>query len=353
MTADFKIWMIIWIPLLCSCGDNAPEISIVAEENGVGNSIIKWEISPMTQGNVKVYASTDPDNIPMNDPVAVAPIDDNRLTVIPPSPHKRYYYKLVFNDRYTKTAANRNLSVNGIQNFRDLGGYRSTHKHKHVKWGRLYRSGRIDSLSQYSMKEMKNIGIRTVVDLRTADELNHSKPLQASFNRIHIPISLERIDEVVNNIQKGVLRGDTIRTILEQINEDLVIKNLNEYSLLMKTLLNEENYPIVIQGHSGRSRTGIVSAIILAALGVDHETILEDYQLSNRYNDLCTEQSFAFQLPDYCQEAITIALSAKKSFLNAARNQIYTSYGNMDNFMNEGLGLTDDDIDKLRSLLLE
>ena len=68
--------------LLPSCSGTAPHISIVCEENNVGNCIVKWEMVPLIKGNVKVYASTDPDFIPEDTPVAVADISDLKMTII-------------------------------------------------------------------------------------------------------------------------------------------------------------------------------------------------------------------------------------------------------------------------------
>ena len=67
--------------LLPSCNGTAPHISVVCEENNVGNCIVKWEMAPLIKGNVKVYASTNPNHIPEDVPVAVANISD--LTSLP------------------------------------------------------------------------------------------------------------------------------------------------------------------------------------------------------------------------------------------------------------------------------
>ena len=75
------------------------------------------------KGNVKVYASTDPDFIPEDTPVAVADISDLKMTIITNDPTKRYYYTLLFGDKYRVKIATRNVNIPGIQNFRDLGGY--------------------------------------------------------------------------------------------------------------------------------------------------------------------------------------------------------------------------------------
>ena len=111
--------------LLSSCSGIAPHISVVCEENNVGNCIVKWETAPVIKGNVKVYASTDPDLIPEDIPVAIASISDQRMTIITTDPTQRYYYTLVFADKYRVKIATRNINIPGIQNFRDLGGYAS------------------------------------------------------------------------------------------------------------------------------------------------------------------------------------------------------------------------------------
>lgn len=78
--------------LLPSCSGTAPHISVVCEENNVGNCIVKWEMAPLIKGNIKVYASTDPDFIPEDVPVAMADISDLKMTIVTNDPTKRYYY---------------------------------------------------------------------------------------------------------------------------------------------------------------------------------------------------------------------------------------------------------------------
>ena len=60
-------WLTILL-VLPSCSGTSPTISVVCEENNVGNAIIKWETAPILKGQVKVYASTSPDFIPEENP---------------------------------------------------------------------------------------------------------------------------------------------------------------------------------------------------------------------------------------------------------------------------------------------
>ena len=143
------------VVLFPSCSGTAPHISVVCEENNVGNCIVKWEMAPLIKGNVKVYASTDPDAIPEDVPVAMADISDLKMTIITNDPAKRYYYTLLFGDKYRVKIATRNVNIPGIQNFRDLGGYPSYPTKKQVRWGMIYRSAEIDSLECYSRRELR------------------------------------------------------------------------------------------------------------------------------------------------------------------------------------------------------
>ena len=339
--------------LLPACSGTAPHISIVCEENNVGNSIVKWEIAPLIKGNVKVYASTDPNNIPEDSPVAIANISDQRMTIVTTDPTKRYYYTLVFNDKYRVKIATRNVNIPGIQNFRDMGGYPSYPTKKRVRWGMLYRSAQIDSISPGSRRELKNMGIRTIIDLRSEEELHNYPQLDdKEFRIVHIPIPTGNMESILQGIRKEKIKSDTIYRLVERMNRKLVANYQKEFREVFDILLNPDCYPAVIHCTSGKGRTGVVSALLLAALGVNEDVIMSDYRLSNDYFNIPKASKYAYELPANSQEAITTIYSAKEDFLNAAKDQIESEYGSIQGYLEKGIGLSTEEIRQLRSILL-
>ncbi|MDR0746033.1 MAG: tyrosine-protein phosphatase [Mediterranea sp.] len=338
-----------------SCSDNSPNIFVVCEEDsrvGRGNCIIKWETTPVIEGKVKIYASTDPDKIPEKDPILIADISDQLATIVISDPTQRYYYKMVFNNRYRVVTASRNSVISGIQNFRDIGGYVAA-KGKQVRWGMLYRSAQIESLSYSTFKELKNIGIKMIIDLRTAEEVVKKPHLEEQgFNVVRIPIGTVNTDNVMQKCRNGQIKNDSIYRLMLRINREMVIYCRAEYKEMFDALEKKDNYPALILCTTGIDRTAIASAMILSALGVNEETIMSDYLRSNDFFDIPQASGDGYRLPVGAQEAITTLFSAREGFLNAAKNQIEKNYGNVSTYLDKGLGLTDENIQELRSILL-
>lgn len=160
------------------------------------------------------------------------------------------------------------------------------------------------------------------------------------------------MENILKGIREEKIKSDTVYRMVEQMNRDLIDKYTTEYRQIFDILLDKNSYPVVIHCSSGKGRTGIVSALVLAALGINEDIIMEDYRLSNDYFNIPSASKDAYQLPARSQEAITTLFSAREDFLNAAKEEAECRYGDIDTYLQKGIGLNKNEIKRLRSILL-
>ena len=56
-----------------------------------------------------------------------------------------------------------------------------------------------------------------------------------------------------------------------------------QYKKFFEILLDQNNGTILYHCSAGKDRTGVATALLLSALGVDRETVINDYLLSAQY----------------------------------------------------------------------
>jgi protein tyrosine/serine phosphatase len=339
--------------LSASCSTMQPQISVACEENDVGNSVMKWETTPTIDGKIKIYASTDPNYTPSGDsPIAEASIGDQKVTIVTNNPSIRFYYTIIFNDEFPVTVATRNINVAGVQNVRDIGGYPIS-KYKKTAWGKIYRSAEIDDIEPAGIKVLQGLGIRTIIDLRSEGESHVRYNSFRNVRFIHVPMYTDAMLSTIEQVYKGAIPKDSISQVIEQINTDIAMKHPRIYRKLFKALLDKSNYPILIECSDGKSRTGIATAIILGALGVNYDFIMQDYQLSNLYFDVTKVSRGAYKMSESTQEAITSLFSAKSDYLDAAYERIIEEYGDIDRYLHKAVGLSKKEINQLKQMLIK
>lgn len=231
------------------------------------------------------------------------------------------------------------LPLQGAYNVRDLGGYQAAGGTK-VKWGKIFRSGDLNRLTENDLAQLAAVPVRAYIDFRTADEIAAAPDRAPStlVKRFDLSIAPGSLMDL------GKMATSQGKEMMEQANAALVRDFQDIYSEFFSILLNSENVPVLFHCSAGKDRTGFAAMLFLAALGVDRETIMEDYMLSAEY--LRDKYSSMIKEKPYLEDFYTV----RSSYLLTAFEVIDKEYGGVDNYLTRNLRV---DIPKLRRMYAE
>lgn len=172
----------------------------------------------------------------------------------------------------------RRLALDGITNFRDLGGYRSAGPGV-TRWRLVFRSDGLFRLTEQGARAFGQLEVRTVIDPRHPEECER-EPGPLPCMNLELPATpvSETDPSTLRSRQDGErwLRDDYL---------GMLTKGAAVFGELFSLLADQERLPAVFACSGGKDRTGLAAALLLLALGVGRETALDDYQATRLYRE--------------------------------------------------------------------
>lgn len=256
------------------------------------------------------------------------------------------------------TVAERLLPLEGGKNFRDLGGY-ETVDGRRVRWGRIYRSGVMSSLTANDYRYLSQLDIAVVCDFRAASERD-AEPTDWRAGAVEQLAWDYEIDTAVFVAAFADGMSETASAeAFTGFYRAMPAEFADRFAALFRSL---ESDPQATTFHcsAGKDRTGVAAALILEALGVPREAVLADYALSDTFVDYMADidanrasvdpedpMAFWVNLPD---EVLAPFMRSDPAYLAAALDQIEADHGSVEAYLTDVLGV---DIEQLRTLYLE
>jgi protein-tyrosine phosphatase len=295
----------------------------------------------VTEGNWSLYAGNSIDNIDYNQPVLTG--NDSGTFPLNVSTSIRIYFRLD-NEGSRLHLSERHLPMEGGYNFRDLGGFK-TKDGRYTKWGKLFRADELSNLTESDIKYLSSVPITSVIDFRAQAEARRYSDHLPSTVQFTYPIAITPGNLSAEGIQANLLKSN-IDGHMKQMNRMLVNDPVcvRAYRIFFAIIQNNLSAPLIFHCSAGKDRAGMAAALVLYALGVDDETIMQDYlsskiYLSDKYEAFIAKYPRAEPL-----------FTVKRMFLQAGINQINRDHGTVMNFLSKVLKV---DIIRMRRLYLE
>ncbi|MBR4451721.1 MAG: tyrosine-protein phosphatase [Clostridia bacterium] len=255
-------------------------------------------------------------------------------------------------------------------NFRDIGCVK-TLDGKTVKSGLILRSAKLSRLNEHDRAILEDYyKVSKVIDFRAAAEKIKKQDIIPDgaryipipfFNEANMAVTGGMGSDVFAAIKKAESKEELYNYIpdLKTVYPIVVTDDfaLSQLSKAIKLIINNRKGAVLFHCTAGKDRTGIVSAIILKLLNVGTDEILRDYLLTNevsaknaeKYSKLARVFMRNSKIADKTYEVFL----AKEEYIKSAYDAMAEKFGSFDNFVENGLGITREEIESFREYILE
>jgi protein-tyrosine phosphatase len=254
------------------------------------------------------------------------------------------------------------IDLDGAVNVRDLGGLPTTDGGSTVP-GRLLRSENLQELSPQDVgKLVDEIGVTTVVDLRSTIEVNKEGPAPldavAAVRHAHHPVLAEWLDgkdTVARALLTDAVEADRLRYPDDTMCGHYLgyLENRPDQVTGALRSIATSGGASIVHCAAGKDRTGVICAMALTVAGVDRETIVADYMATNERLDAIIERLSRSRM--YADDVTRRPVSAhapRAETMRAFLAQLDERYGGADAWLTAN-GFTDDEVSQLRGKLRE
>jgi protein-tyrosine phosphatase len=257
------------------------------------------------------------------------------------------------------------IAIATVPNLRDLGGW-PTRGGGRVRWGLLYRSTELDKLAGADMAAFAALGIRSVYDLRTeAERSAQPDRLPPGTEYVVADVVVDSADAAPAQLFKvakdpkaaeALLGGGKGLALFEKGYREIVSlpSASAAYRRLFSDLTLGEHRPALFHCTTGKDRTGWAAAALLTLLGVPDDLVMQEYLLTNT-ELLPAEQPLLdrFKALGGDPEVLRPVLAVAPEYLLAALDAMRTTFGSIEGYFSQGLGLDEVAQQSLRSAFVE
>jgi protein-tyrosine phosphatase len=247
--------------------------------------------------------------------------------------------------------------ISGALNFRDMGGYPAAGG-RCTQWNVLYRSGTTHAMTATDVELLATYGIRHAYDLRSNTERqDHPSTLGRVQGIDYRFVDHDAIPgDIARMLRSSDARPDRSKSMMMSLYRRLPFDFRVAYRALFGHLENGD-LPLVFNCTAGKDRTGVAAALILTAVGVPHELIIEDYLLSERCFDrsceIILEGSLATLFAGVDRSIWEPLMRVHADYLSAAFDEIDRSHGSVDRYFAKELNLSESARARIRLNLLD
>ena len=246
----------------------------------------------------------------------------------------------------------RDLVWDGLLNVRDLGGH-PTEDGGETRFGSVVRADSVRHLTDEGWQALVDYGMKTVVDLRTKEELEADPPAELPVEVLHIPfLETDRSDwkQIEDELEAVVKAAPDVASATRDVYLVFLDHFASNVAAAVRAVANAPEGGVVIHCAGGKDRTGLVTALLLHLAGVRTEEIALDYALSEERLRTRHEQWIAEAESEEERERLMRITQTPADSIKGVLEELERRYGSVEGYLRHG-GLTNDELARARARL--
>ena len=234
-------------------------------------------------------------------------------------------------------AADPSLQLEGVHNFRDIGGY-ETRDGRTIRHGILYRSADLGDMTPADRDKLLGLGIRYEIDLRGPGEI----AARPSKWGTHPMKTMTPFQDVKTHPNESY----------DELNADIVVHQAANIGSVLHQL-GQGNTPTLLHCAAGNDRTGITVAVLMKVLEVPAEQIDREYLRSNEYWTSKVGRQDLRRRTHESEKEVNAWSGLEGKALDNMFHLLDQRYGSFDAFLRDQVKLTQQDVEQLRNRFLQ
>ncbi|KAL0144371.1 protein-tyrosine phosphatase-like protein [Mucor lusitanicus] len=250
------------------------------------------------------------------------------------------------------------VDIDGVNNFRDIGGWPLKDGSGYIRERLVFRSGHLSKLSPQGSAQLSKLNIKATFDFR----------LEHEAKRDGVMPELPGVTRFGYNLYENVVKsdGDLYRTLMVFLEGEegfaqgymTILESGKKmigdvFRYMIKELSIEQRSAMIIHCTAGKDRTGVFVMTLLGLCGVDDEIIAKEYELTNLgYFEFEKHLTTRARQLNITEDAMRASLSASVGGMRLTIRQVKQKYGSFEGYVRDACGLSSSEIQQVRNLMI-
>ncbi|CAO3697611.1 unnamed protein product [Rhizopus stolonifer] len=250
------------------------------------------------------------------------------------------------------------IDVEGVKNFRDIGGWPLKDGSGYIRERIVFRCGHLVDVTPKGIQVLERLNVVAAFDFRSETEVERQGVMPPVKGLIHYPSAMftkaDYSPEALATRWKGYFEGPTG---FPKVYAVILEKGAEQYRKIFLHLIENHSVTstqsIIVHCTAGKDRTGIFGMLLLGLCGVDEEIIANEYALSNLgYWEPRHELEKKAEMLNVRMDDVLMVMSAPYLAMKETIRQVKEKYGSIEGYVENECKLTQEQIKSVRDLMI-